>query len=69
MKKSLKDFSQKKRMYGRMFILPWVIGFIIFFLIPVVQSLIFVFSKVSIGDTNFDTEFVGLANIRYIFFE
>ena len=69
MKKSLKDFSQKKRMYGRMFILPWVIGFIIFFLIPGVQSLIFVFSKVSIGDTNFDTEFVGLANIRYIFFE
>ena len=69
MKKSLKDFSQKKRMYGRMFILPWEIGFILFFLIPVFQSLWFVFSKVSIGENNFDTEFVGLDNIRYIFFE
>lgn len=67
MKRSLKDFSQKKKMYGRMFILPWEIGFIIFFTIPLFQSLKFVFSKVSIGENNFTTEFVGLSNIRYVF--
>ena len=67
MKRSLKDFSQKRRMYGRMFILPWEIGFLLFFLIPMIQSLLFVFSKVTIGETNFDTQWVGLENIRYIF--
>lgn len=54
-------------MYGRMFILPWEIGFLLFFLIPMIQSLLFVFSKVTIGETNFDTQWVGLENIRYIF--
>lgn len=69
MKKSLKDFSQRKRMYGRMFILPWEIGFVIFFLIPLVQSLSFVFCKVTVGEFNFETEWTGLANIQYIFEE
>lgn len=68
MKKSLRDFSQKRRMYGRMFILPWEIGFVIFFMIPLFQSLLFVFSKVEIGETNFDTSWVGLDNLNYILF-
>jgi len=69
MKKSLKDFSQRKRMYGRMFILPWEIGFVIFFLIPLVQSLSFVFCDVTVGEFNFETKWTGLANIQYIFGE
>ena len=68
MKRSLKDFSQKRRMYGRMFILPWEIGFVIFFLIPLAQSLLFVFSKVSIGTENFETAWYGLGNIDYVLF-
>ena len=46
MKKNLKDFTRKKQMYGRMFILPWEIGFILFFAQPLLQSLILVFSDV-----------------------
>lgn len=68
MKKNLKDFSSKRRMYGRMFILPWEIGFVIFFLIPLIQSLTFVFSNVSIGDFNFNTKWTGLENINYVLF-
>lgn len=68
MKKSLKDFSQRKRMYGRLFILPWEIGFVIFFMIPLIQSLTFVFSKVDIGEFNFDTTWVGFDNLYRIFF-
>ena len=37
-KKGLKDFTRKKQMYGRMFILPWEIGFVIFFLLHREQS-------------------------------
>lgn len=68
MKRSLKDFSQKRRMYGRMFILPWEIGFVIFFLIPLAQSLLFVFSKVSIGAENFETAWYGMGNINYVLY-
>ncbi len=68
MKRSLKDFSQKRRMYGRMFILPWEIGFVLFFLIPLAQSLLFVFSKVSIGEANFETAWTGFENIKYVLY-
>lgn len=68
MKKNLKDFSSKRRMYGRLFILPWEIGFLIFFLIPLIQSLTFVFSKVSVGADNFQTAWTGLDNIKYVLF-
>ena len=56
-------------MYGRMFILPWEIGFVIFFLVPLVQSLTFVFSNVRIGDYNFQTAWTGLENINYVLFK
>ncbi len=71
MKRSLKDFTRKKQMYGRMFILPWEIGFVLFFLQPLVQSLVFVFSDVTV---NFDegvfvTKWSGLNNIRHFLYE
>lgn len=69
MKNNLKDFSRKRRMYGRMFILPWEIGFVIFFVIPLVQSLTFVFSNVKIGEHNFNTTWTGLENINYVLFQ
>lgn len=69
MKRNLKDFSSKRRMYGRMFILPWEIGFVIFFLVPLVQSLTFVFSNVRIGEYNFQTAWTGLENINYVLFK
>ena len=67
MKKSLRDFSHKRRMYGRMFILPWMIGFVLFFLIPLAQSLWMVFCDVSIGETNFNTVWNNFYNLNYIF--
>ena len=51
-----------------MFILPWEIGFVLFFLLPLAQSLIFVFSKVNIGTANFDTAWVGMDNIKYVLY-
>ena len=71
MKKSLKDFTRKKQMYGRMFILPWEIGFVLFFLQPLVQSLVFVFSKVNVDFEAgvFVTEWNGIENIKYFLYQ
>ncbi len=43
-KRGLRDFTRKKRLYGRLFILPWEIGFVLFFMKPLLQSLALVFS-------------------------
>ena len=65
MKRNLKDFSSKRRMYGRMFILPWEIGFVLFFLYPLVQSLTYVFSKMDYN--TFETSWNGIQNIKDAF--
>ena len=54
-------------MTGRLFILPFTIGFLYFFLRAAIQSLSFVFSNVKLKLGGFDMEFVGLKNLRYIF--
>lgn len=71
MKKNLKDFTRKKQMYGRMFILPWEIGFVLFFLQPLIQSLVFVFSSVTVDFEAgvFITKWNGIENIRYFLYE
>ena len=70
MKRKMKDFTRRKQMYGRMFILPWEIGFIIFFLQPLVQSLSFVFSnmKIDYKNSTFVTEFCGFDRIYHFLF-
>ena len=53
---------------GRLFVLPFYIGLIFFFIKPIVQSLIFVFSDVGLTTGGFDLKWVGLKNLKYIFF-
>ena len=71
MKRGLKDFTRKKQMYGRMFILPWEIGFVLFFLQPLVQSLVFVFSDVTVNFNEgiFVTKWNNFANIEYFLYK
>ena len=65
MKRNLKDFSSKRRMYGRMFILPWEIGFVLFFMIPLFTSIKYVFSTMDYN--TFTTSWAGLKNIKDAF--
>lgn len=64
-----RGYERKKSLYGFLFVLHWIIGFVSFFLIPLVQSLMFAFSDVSITNDGFKIDFTGLANLRYVFFE
>lgn len=61
-KKHTKGIEARKSRYGFMFILPWVIGFILFFLIPIIQSLVYSFSTIQITNDGISTEFVFLDN-------
>lgn len=45
-----KSYEQMRSRPGYVFILPWVIGFLIFFITPIIKSLIYSFSDVSVSD-------------------
>lgn len=54
---------------GFLFCLPWCIGFLAFFAWPLLQSIAFSFSKVTVSTDGFHLTFAGLTNYRYILFE
>lgn len=64
-RKKRRGVEQLRSLYGRMFVLPWEIGLILFFVIPLVSSIIYSFSTVTI-DNGVTTEFVGLKWYKYI---
>ncbi|MEZ4670706.1 MAG: sugar ABC transporter permease [Anaerolineae bacterium] len=59
-----RTLAQQQRLWGWIFLSPWIIGFLAFTLFPMVASLIFSFTNFSI---NGDTQFVGLKNWERIF--
>ena len=65
--KHVKGIESKKSWYGFYFILPWLIGLVLFFLIPLISSLTYAFSDVTPEPGYMDTTWVGLENYRYIF--
>jgi multiple sugar transport system permease protein len=55
--------ARREARWGLLFIGPWIIGFLAFTLLPLLASLVFVFSNISLSsDETF--RFVGLTNIR-----
>ena len=55
-----------KDKYGRLFTTPWFIGFVLFFIIPLFQSIYFSFSEVTIAPDGMEIEFVCLKNYKNI---
>lgn len=57
----------RRSMYGRMFVLPWLIGAILFFIIPFIQTSIYTFSSMSINGNGMQFWNVGLQNYIGVF--
>lgn len=57
-----------KKFRGFEFVLPWLIGTVVFFIIPLFTSLYYSFCNVRIDSEKTTYEFVGLQNYRYIFY-
>lgn len=60
-------YERRKSLVGVAFISPWILGFLIFCLNPLVQSLIYTFHDLRITENAFDMTFIGLDNYRYLF--
>lgn len=61
-----KGIEKLKNRYGLIFVSPWIIGMLMFFVIPVIKSVIYSFSKVSVYSGDIEMSFIGLANFRKI---
>jgi ABC-type sugar transport system permease subunit len=59
------SYERKKALAGYGFILPWMVGFLLFFLIPIVQSFLFSLSELRMGKDGLVKTFVGLKNYVY----
>ena len=66
-----KSYSLRKQQAksGRIFAIPFYLGFLFFFLKPMFQSIMFVFQRVTMQEFGYKRVFVGLSNLKYIFTE
>lgn len=55
-----------KSRYGRMFVLLWEIGIVLFVLIPVIQSISYSFSDITVGDKGLELGFAAFKNYIYV---
>ena len=58
--------ARRERNWGLIFLAPWIIGFLVFFLGPMIASLVFSFTNLVLVRPE-ETRFVGLDNWRRIF--
>lgn len=68
MKKS-GSLEKRKSRYGFLFVLPWFIGVLLFFLVPMVKSIWYSFANVTLEADGFHSVFAGLEQYKYIIME
>ena len=59
MKQKNRGLARRNSRYGRLFVLPWELGIIQFFLVPLFQSVIYSFSNVSFVGDQLQVVFAG----------
>lgn len=69
MKQHSLTMRQRRSMQGRLFVLPFYLGFLAFFLVPMVKSVYYAFCRVTPDVGSFETAFVGIRNFYTIFRE
>ncbi len=60
-----KGIERLKVRYGRMFIVPWFIGILLFFIIPLISSVAYAFSDFSLMN-GVSLKFTGLTHFKYL---
>lgn len=65
--KSKMSLERKTALTGHLYILPFYIGFLFFFLTSIIKSISYVFCNVTFDVSGILTDFTGLENLNYIF--
>lgn len=59
------DFSKKTALWGVIFLLPWLIGLIFFFIRPMVNTLWFSLCNMQMVNGKFEGTFIGIDNFKW----
>ena len=62
-----KSFQRRQDKYGYLFMLPWILGFLVFTMIPFVMTIYLSFTDVKQDIRGFNIEFTGIYNYRQVF--
>ncbi|MFW6256594.1 MAG: hypothetical protein ACOC2O_00475 [Bacillota bacterium] len=68
MKKLHLSLNQRKQLAGVFFSLPFILGFLFFFLYPFIQAIIFSLSELQLSSEGYSLNFNGIANYYHILF-
>jgi len=64
------SYKNMRKIHGIVFVLPWVIGFLLFFLTPLMSTIMYSFHKVGVADSGgMALEYVGVDNYISLFRE
>lgn len=66
LKKKKISLKNKEGMTGILFLIPWIIGFIYFFALPLISSIVYSFNEISYGNEGIVLEFVGFENYKEV---
>ena len=69
MAKKARGIEALRRRYGYTFVSHWVIGLIAFFFVPLIYSIIYSFSDITITELGFSLDYVGLKNYDMTLFQ
>ncbi|RIX53876.1 sugar ABC transporter permease [Paenibacillus nanensis] len=62
------SYKTMKKIHGLVFVLPWIIGFVLFFVTPLVNTIKYSFHEVGVADAGgMVLHFVGLQNYKDLF--
>lgn len=67
MKRGKLTLSKRRSMWAYFFLAPWLVGVVIVFAVPMILSISFSFSNVTV-DNGYSLKFIGLENFRYALF-
>lgn len=62
-------YTKKKQLYGFLFVLPWVLGFVLFFGGPLVSSVRYSFQNLELTPEGLKGTFTGWDNYQYALFK
>ncbi len=65
-KKTGGGLMKYREKYGYLFVAPWIVGLILFFVVPIGQSLYYSLCDIKLTDQGLQDVFVGLENFQYI---
>lgn len=60
--------TQKRALLGFTFILPWLIGFVFLFAVPLIQSISFSFNELKVAPGGYELQFAGFRNFKEALF-